>query len=65
VWSAVVLQVPSNVICMRVGVARWLSCIMLCWGAVATLFAAVQSKWQFYLLRLLLGLTEAGSFPAV
>jgi MFS family permease len=50
---------------MRVGVARWLSCIMLCWGAVATLFAAVQSKWQFYLLRLLLGLTEAGSFPAV
>jgi MFS family permease len=50
---------------MRVGLARWLSGIMLCWGAVAALFAAVQHKWQFYVLRLLLGLAEAGSFPAV
>jgi MFS family permease len=59
------MQVPSNLICMRVGLARWLSGIMLCWGAVAALFAAVQHKWQFYVLRLLLGLAEAGSFPAV
>jgi hypothetical protein len=29
------------------------------------MFAAVQHKWQFYVLRLLLGLAEAGSFPAV
>lgn len=50
---------------MRVGVQRWLTCIMLAWGVVACLFAAVQHKWSFYLLRLLLGFAEAGSFPAV
>jgi MFS family permease len=59
------VQVPCNIICMRVGVTRWLSGIMLCWGCVAALFAAVQHKWQFYTLRLLLGLAEAGTFPAV
>lgn len=52
-------------LCMRLGVQRWLSGLMLCWGIVATLFAAVQHKWQFYLLRVLLGLAESGTFPAV
>lgn len=50
---------------MHVGVQRWLTAIMLFWGAVAALFAAVQHTWQFYVLRLLLGLAEAGTFPAV
>jgi MFS family permease len=58
-------QVPSNIICVRVGVRRWLSAIMLCWGAVAALLAAVRARWQFFLLRALLGLAESGSFPAV
>lgn len=58
-------QLPSNLVCMRFGVTRWLASIMLAWGIVAALFAAVKHRWQFYLLRLLLGLAEAGSFPAV
>lgn len=58
-------QVPSNLVCMHIGVQRWLATIMLCWGVVAALFAAVRHRWQFYVLRLLLGLAEAGSFPAV
>lgn len=63
--SYCLMQLPSNLVCMRVGVTRWLASIMLAWGIVAALFAPVQHRWQFYLLRLLLGLTEAGTFPAV
>lgn len=32
---------------------------------VAAMFAFMQNRWQFYLLRLLLGVTEAGSFPGM
>jgi MFS family permease len=50
---------------MRVGVRWWLTSLLLAWGVVACLFAVVRTAWQFYALRLLLGLTEAGSFPGV
>jgi hypothetical protein len=58
-------QVPSNLLCMRVGVVAWLTGLMAVWGAVACLFAAMRTSSQFYALRLLLGLSEAGSFPAM
>lgn len=50
---------------MRVGVRWWLATIMLCWGLVAGLFAAVRHPSTFYCLRLLLGIAEAGTFPSV
>jgi len=60
-----IMQLPSNICCMLLGVQKWLTVIMFTWGLVAALFAAVQHPWQFYLLRLLLGLAEAGTFPGM
>eukprot|EP00775_Hariotina_reticulata_P014248 gene14248-14396_t len=60
-----IMQIPSNICCMLLGVRKWLTVIMFTWGVVAALFAAVQHPWQFYLLRLLLGLAEAGTFPGM
>eukprot|EP00775_Hariotina_reticulata_P014249 gene14249-14397_t len=60
-----IMQIPSNICCMLLGVRKWLTVIMFTWGVVAALFAAVQHPWQFYLLRLLLGLAEAGTFPGI
>ncbi|KAI8472493.1 MAG: major facilitator superfamily domain-containing protein [Monoraphidium minutum] len=57
------MQVPANLVCVRIGVTRWFTTIMLCWGAAAAAFAAVRAPWQFFGLRLLLGAAEAGSFP--
>jgi ACS family tartrate transporter-like MFS transporter len=46
--------------------ARKLICrIMVTWGIMAALTALVKSPVQFYLVRFLLGLAEAGFFPGV
>ena len=56
-------QVPSNMILVRVGAPKWLSIIVVSWGVCATLFAAMKTETEFYILRFLLGVTECGTFP--
>ncbi|GLI71367.1 hypothetical protein VaNZ11_016556 [Volvox africanus] len=58
-------MVPSNIIMTRVGAPRWLGLLVVCWGAVAALFAGLNSALQFYWLRFLLGVVEAGAFPGM
>ena len=50
---------------VRFGAATWLSIIILVWGVVATAFAGMWTTTQFYTLRLLLGIAEAGTFPGM
>ena len=50
---------------VKLGAPTWLSIIIICWGIVATMFATLQNVFQFYALRLLLGVTESGTFPGM
>lgn len=59
------LEVPSNLILHRVGARLWLARIMVTWGLVSAGMALVHGPQSFYLLRFLLGVTEAGFFPGV
>lgn len=59
------LEIPSAVIVERFGARRWIGRIMITWGLVTVLFAFQRTARQFYSLRLLLGLAEAGFFPGV
>jgi MFS family permease len=59
------LEVPSNLILHRVGARIWLARIMVTWGLVSAACAFVQTPFQFYAVRFLLGITEAGFFPGV
>ena len=54
---------PSNLILHKIGARFWISFLMVGWGlaSMATMF--VQGATSFYLLRLLLGVFEAGFFP--
>ncbi len=56
---------PSNLILHRIGAKVWISSLMVGWGlcSMATMF--VSGPTSFYLLRLLLGVMEAGFFPGV
>ncbi|MCW6508654.1 MFS transporter [Lichenifustis flavocetrariae] len=58
-------EVPSNLILHRVGARWWMARIMITWGLVsaATMFA--HGETSFYILRVLLGIAEAGFFPGV
>lgn len=60
-----VFEVPSNLIMHKVGARWWMARIMVTWGIVAACFMLVNNTGVFYLLRFLLGVTEAGFFPGV
>jgi MFS family permease len=59
------LEVPSNILMRKLGAKIWLARIMISWGIVSALMMFAQTEWAFYLLRVLLGITEAGFFPGV
>jgi ACS family tartrate transporter-like MFS transporter len=58
-------EVPSNIALARFGARKWLARIALTWGIVATATAAVQGPTSLYVMRILLGIAEAGLFPGV
>jgi MFS transporter, ACS family, tartrate transporter len=58
-------EVPSNLLLCRFGARRWLSRIMITWGVLAIAMMFVKTPMQFYVLRFLLGMAEAGFFPGV
>ena len=59
------LQIPGALIVERFGARRWIASILIIWGLVTALFAAVQTPVQFYSGRFLLGVAQAGFFPGV
>lgn len=58
-------EVPSNLIMHRVGARFWITRIMITWGLLSAGMAFVQGETSFYIMRLLLGVAEAGLFPGV
>ena len=64
-WGYVAFEVPSNLILARMGARLWLGRIMISWGIISVSFMFVQGAWSFYVLRLLLGVAEAGFLPGV
>jgi MFS family permease len=59
------LEVPSNLAAHRVGPRRWIARIAVTWGALSAAMMFVQGEWSFYTIRVLLGIAEAGLFPAL
>ena len=58
-------EIPGALIAERYGPRLWLARIMISWGIVSALMAFMQTAWQFYLLRFLLGAAEASLYPVI
>ncbi len=58
-------DLPSNLILGRVGPRLWIARIMISWGIIATCMCLITGPRSFYLLRFLLGVSEAGFFPGM
>ncbi|EJN39632.1 MULTISPECIES: MFS transporter [Pseudomonas] len=58
-------EVPSNLLMTKVGARRWIARILFTWGLIATCMAFVEGPKSFLAMRFLLGVAEAGFFPAV
>jgi len=59
------LEIPGTLIVEKWSARKWISRIMISWGIMAALTALVKTPFQFYTVRFLLGLAEAGFFPGV
>lgn len=59
------LEIPGTLMVERWSARKWICRIMITWGVMAGLTAAVTTPWHFYTVRFLLGLAEAGFFPGV
>lgn len=58
-------EIPGTLIVERWSARKWIARIMISWGVVASLMGFVASKEQFYWLRFILGVAEAGFFPGI
>ena len=58
-------EVPSNLVLLRVGARRWIARIMVTWGLISAGMMFVRTPTSFYVMRFLLGVAEAGFFPAI
>ncbi len=58
-------DLPSNLLLGKVGPRLWIARIMITWGIIATCMSLVKGAHSFYLVRFLLGVSEAGFFPGM
>jgi D-galactonate transporter len=58
-------EVPSNLLLEKIGARLTFLRIMVLWGLTSAATAFVTEAWQFYGIRLLLGMFEAGFFPGI
>ena len=60
-----VCEIPSNLALQRFGAKIWIARIMVVWGLVSAGLMFVTNETQFYVLRFLLGISEAGFYPGI
>lgn len=63
--SYLLFEIPSNLLLERIGARLTLLRIMFLWGLTSAATMFVSTPTQFYLIRFLLGVFEAGFFPGI
>lgn len=58
-------ELPSNLLMQRFGPRFWIARIMATWAVLSAGMMFVTTPTQFYVLRFLLGVAEAGFFPGI
>ncbi|KAF2001582.1 MFS general substrate transporter [Amniculicola lignicola CBS 123094] len=53
----------SNIALRRLGPKIWFPCIVIAWGLITTLTCLVKSYGGYIIIRLCLGISEAGLYP--
>jgi len=58
-------EVPGALIVERWSARKWMTRIMISWGLVTILTGFIHTPRQFYVARLLVGISEASFFPGI
>ena len=57
--------VPSNLLLHKLGARKVIGTLMVAWGTASALLMFVKTPEQFYILRFITGVFEAGFFPGI
>lgn len=57
------LGTPCNLAMRKIGARKWLTLLAIAWGFVGAAMAFTHNEAQFLIVRVLLGIAEAGFFP--
>ncbi len=57
--------IPANMIMARIGARRWIATLVVAWGITSTCTLFARDAASLYLLRILVGVTEAGFLPGM
>jgi ACS family tartrate transporter-like MFS transporter len=58
-------EVPSNLLLVKYGARIWIARIMVTWGLISAGMMFLQGEMSFYVMRVLLGIAEAGFLPGI
>jgi D-galactonate transporter len=58
-------EIPGCLIVERWSARKWFARIMVTWGLITVLMAFIRTPTHFYIVRILLGVAEAGFFPGI
>lgn len=61
----VIFGIPSNIMLGIVGARRWIATIMVLWGIASTATMFATGPTSLYILRMLVGIAEAGFLPGI
>lgn len=61
----VLCAVPSNILLGKIGARRWIATIMVLWGVASTCTMFATDATTLYILRMLVGIAEAGFMPGI
>src|SRR3984957_2580122 len=60
-----ILEIPGALLVERWSARKWFARILITWGFISAATAFVETPMQFYVVRFLLGVAEAGFFPGI
>lgn len=61
----VICGIPSNIMLSIVGARRWIAILMVVWGIASTATMFATGPGSLYVLRMLVGIAEAGFLPGL
>jgi D-galactonate transporter len=56
-------EVPSNLMLEKIGVRKTMMRVLICWGLVSACMRFISTPIEFYVMRFMLGVFEAGFVP--
>lgn len=63
--SGSAVEIPSNIICKKIGAGKYVPFLVFCFGLVTTLTSLVHNPGGIYVARFMLGVFEGGVSPGL